>query len=517
MRDLEDRSEKLGVPKNLLMENAGFSIAEGVSNLVGPITGLKIVSLIGSGNNGSDCLIAGRHLARWGASVTAIILKRRTGPDVKLQDAIDNGVSIVDLSDTKGKISFSSVESLLTNAHVILDGILGIGTDLPVRDPLKTFLLDLQSSDLEKAKIFAIDVPTGVSSDTSEIDSSSIRPDVTFALGFLKPCHVFQPASEFCNKVSILEMGLPKELKNETKVSLLSDGEIASTLPERPLSAHKGTFGKGMVVGGSEKYIGAPILAAAASLKAGLGLITIATYDSLVNTMAGMLTEATFLRLKEEIANSNSTVKMARQICDELEEYSVLLIGCGLGASATSRKIFENLVLSEIELPQLVLDADGLNILSKISNWWDKIPADSVLTPHPKEMSRLARLSVEEIQSDRANVAKRFAEEWGVILVLKGANTVIADPNGFVFISPFANPILSSAGTGDVLAGLITGFLGQSCTPMDAACLGVYLHGKTAETLSSRIGSSGLLAGDLVEELPYTIKNMRDQSQIGST
>ena len=228
--------------------------------------------------------------------------------------------------------------------------------------------------------------------------------------------------------------------------------------------------------------------------------------------MAGMLTEATFLRLKEGIPNTNFISNMARQIYDELEEYKVLLIGCGLGPSRTSSKILENLILSDLKLPQLVLDADGLNILSKVSNWWETIPANSILTPHPREMSRLSRLSVEEIQSDRVNVAKKFAKEWGVILVLKGANTVIADPNGFVIISPYANPILSSAGTGDVLAGLITGFLGQSCSPVEAACLGVYIHGKAAETISSRIGSSGLLAGDLIEELPYIIKNLRDQS-----
>ena len=512
MRDLEDRSEKLGISKDLLMDNAGFSVADAVAKFVGPLTGLKIVSLIGSGNNGSDGLIASGHLAKWGASVTVIMLKRRPDPDARLQEAIDRGISLVDLSDTKGKISFSSVESLLRNAHVILDGILGIGTDLPVRDPLKTFLYDFQSINSEKAQIFAIDVPTGVNSDTSEVGLYSIRPDVTFALGFLKPCHVFQPASEFCGDISVLEIGLPKELQNEREVSLLFDGDIAAKLPGRDISAHKGTFGKGMIVGGSDKYIGAPILAASAALKAGLGLITIATYDSLVNTMAGMLTEATFLRLKEGIPNTNFSSNMARHIYDELDEYKVLLIGCGLGTSRTSSKILENLILSDLKLPQLVLDADGLNILSKVSNWWENIPANSILTPHPREMSRLSRLSVEEIQSDRVNVAKKFAKEWGVILVLKGANTVIADPNGFVIISPYANPILSSAGTGDVLAGLITGFLGQSCSPVEAACLGVYIHGKAAETISSRIGSSGLLAGDLIEELPYIIKNLRDQS-----
>tara|TARA_B100001123_G_scaffold3068_1_gene4079 strand:+ start:234 stop:1781 length:1548 start_codon:yes stop_codon:yes gene_type:complete len=514
MRDLEESSDKLGIPKDLLMENAGFSVANAVSKHVGPLTGLKIVALVGSGNNGSDCLIAGGHLSRWGASVTAIILRRRANPDIKLQEAINRGLLVVDLDDRKE--NFPSVESLITDAHVILDGILGIGTDLPIRDPLKTFLSDLQSSNLEKANVFAIDVPSGVSSDTSKVSPYSIRPDVTFALGFLKPCHVFQPASEFCGEIEVLNIGLPNELKNEKKVSLLSTGDIASTLPERNVTGHKGTFGKGMILGGSDKYIGAPILAASAALKAGLGLISIAANDLLVNTMASMLTEATFLRLKEEPSKANSSMTMARQIYGELDSYNVLLVGCGLGTSTISRKIFENLLLSDLKLPQLVLDADGLNILSKVPNWWDRLPANSVLTPHPKEMSRLSRLSVEEIQSDRVNVAKKFAHDWGMILVLKGANTVIADPNGFATISPFANPILSSAGTGDVLAGLITGFLGQSCSPMQSACLGVHIHSEAAKTISARIGPSGLLAGDLIDELPYTIKNLRDQSQIGS-
>jgi NAD(P)H-hydrate epimerase len=149
-------------------------------------------------------------------------------------------------------------------------------------------------------------------------------------------------------------------------------------------------------------------------------------------------------------------------------------------------------------------------MLSKISNWWDKIPFNTILTPHPKEMSRLTRLPVSEIQSDRLNVAKRFSEQWGVIVVLKGANTVICDPNGSSIISPFANPILSSAGTGDVLAGLITGFIGQGSRPLEASSLGVYIHGKTAESVSLQIGPSGLLATELANNVPFTIKYLRN-------
>jgi NAD(P)H-hydrate epimerase len=226
--------------------------------------------------------------------------------------------------------------------------------------------------------------------------------------------------------------------------------------------------------------------------------------------MANMFPEATFLRLKGDRMDIRSGQHMARQIFEAVGDYKVLLIGCGFGTSRTTYRIFQNLVLSNIKLPQLVLDADGLNMLSKISNWWDKIPVNTILTPHPKEMSRLTRLPVSEIQSDRLNVAKRFSEQWGVIVVLKGANTVICDPNGSSIISPFANPILSSAGTGDVLAGLIAGFIGQGSNPLEASSLGVYIHGKTAESVSLQIGSSGLLATELANNVPFTIKYLRN-------
>ena len=342
------------------------------------------------------------------------------------------------------------------------------------------------------------------------MDPTAFKPDVTLALGHLKPCHVNQPAADFCGEIIICDIGLPNHLSVEIDTTLLSDEYVRPILPGRSIASHKGSYGKAMVVGGSDNYIGAPVLAASSAMKTGLGLVTIATFKDLVNPMANMLPEATFLRLKEDRIDVRSGQHMARQIFEAVEDYKVLLIGCGFGTSRTTHRIFQNLVLSNIKLPQLILDGDGLNILSKISNWWDRIPFDSILTPHPKEMSRLTRLPVAEIQSDRLNVAKRFSEQWGVVVVLKGANTVICDAKGSSTISPFANPILSSAGTGDVLAGLIAGFIGQGSSPLDASSLGVYIHGKTAESVSLQIGSSGLLATELVNNVPFTIKYLRN-------
>ena len=425
-------------------------------------------------------------------------------------------VSLIDLSESTDGDLFSQTKSFLEKAHVILDGILGIGTKLPIRQPIKTFLSEFELLGLKKAKIFSIDVPSGVNSDTGEFESFAVRPDITIALGFLKPCHAMQPSVNFCGDIVVRDIGLPSNLDFPIQATLLSEENVSFIVPNRKLSSHKGDFGKAIVVGGSDNYIGAPVLAASAALRSGLGLVTIAAYDALVDTMATMLSEATFLRLKGLDSDLLAGTRMARQIVGNLDGHNVLLIGCGFGVSRISSRIFESLALSGYTIPQLILDADGLNILSKINNWWDRLPAKSILTPHPKEMSRLTGMSVSQIQSDRLNVAKRFAKEWQVTLVLKGANTVIAEPDGNAFISPFANPILSSAGTGDVLSGFIAGFIGQGSTALEAACLGVYTHAKTAEVISNKVGSSGMLAGDLVEEVSTVIKLLRDRNQFGA-
>jgi len=267
---------------------------------------------------------------------------------------------------------------------------------------------------------------------------------------------------------------------------------VAKKLPTSPKNAHKGTFGKVLVIAGSENYPGAPYLACVACYRVGAGLVTLATEQTVKIIVSRKLPEVTFLPPHEVVGKIN--------------EYDVVLIGPGLGQSDQTVKLVKDLLNSN--LPPTVIDGDGLNILSEIKEW-DKLLENygnsAVLTPHPGEMSRLTGLSIEEIQADREKIAQNFADEWGQVVVLKGANTVIASSTQTA-ISPFANPILATAGTGDVLAGVIAGLIAQGLTTFDASCVGVYIHGMAGEILREKIGEAGALASDLLPLIPQNLK-----------
>lgn len=272
-------------------------------------------------------------------------------------------------------------------------------------------------------------------------------------------------------------------------VQQLTSEWVGSRLPRRPKDANKGTFGKVLAIAGSENYPGAAYLACAACYRVGAGLITLVTTATVEIIVSKKLPEVTFLSFNE--------------VFEKLNSYDVLLVGPGLGQKEQIVKLVEKLIKEK--LPKTVVDGDGLNIISKIENWWERLGSDTVLTPHPGEMSRLTGLSIDEIQLDRANTAKKFSRKWNKIVVLKGANTVIASPAGETGLSPFANSLLSTAGTGDVLSGIIAGFVAQRLKPFDAACLGVYLHGLVGEMLREKFGKAGILASDLLPILPQAL------------
>lgn len=271
---------------------------------------------------------------------------------------------------------------------------------------------------------------------------------------------------------------------------------VVKRLPARPQDANKGTFGKILVVAGSENYPGAAYLACAACYRVGAGLVTLATEDVVKIIVFRKLPEVTFLLPDEVVGKVN--------------KYDVLLVGPGLGQSDQAAKVMEDLLSSN--LPPAVIDGDGLNLLSKRGEWWKKLGNEVILTPHPGEMARLTGLTIKEIQSDRVNVAQYFAKKWGKIIVLKGANTLVVSPAGQVLISPFANPALATAGTGDVLAGMIAGMLGQGLKPFDAAAVGVHIHGLAGEELREKVGKAGGLASDLLPLIPLIIKEINIKS-----
>lgn len=285
----------------------------------------------------------------------------------------------------------------------------------------------------------------------------------------------------------------------------IDENLVKGLLPRRPKDANKGTFGRVLILGGSDKFPGAPHLAAIGAARVGAGLITIATIPSVRLFTAQKNLEFTYLVLSEK--NGFIAPDSFKQIVEEIPKVDVLLIGPGLGISEETKSIMKQLIKQK-KLPKVVIDADGLNVLSQINNWWNQF-GDSVLTPHPGEMSKLTNLSIEVIQINREKVALEYAKKWNKVLVLKGANTFIANPQGEQFISEFENPLLATAGTGDVLAGMIAGFLAQGLSLFDGAKVGVYIHGRAGESLKEKQGDAGAIASDLLPLIPQTIKKMK--------
>ncbi|MFC2044990.1 NAD(P)H-hydrate dehydratase, partial [Chloroflexota bacterium] len=281
-----------------------------------------------------------------------------------------------------------------------------------------------------------------------------------------------------------------------------------SVLPKRPLGANKGTFGRVMVIAGSINYIGSAYLACSGAIRVGVGLTTLAIAASLQPSLASRLIEVTYLPLPESSPGIISP-RASRRIIREASNYNVLLLGCGLGQSEPVTRFIRTTIYRS-KSASLVLDADALNTLAKTPDWWHEGTGDAILTPHPGEMARLAGISIDEVQSDRVGVAKKAAREWHKTVVLKGAYTVIAAPDGQVMTNPVANPGLASAGTGDVLTGVIAGLVAQGLTLFNAAALGVYLHGQASEIVRKKLGDAGMIATDLLPALPLVIRQLKE-------
>lgn len=279
-------------------------------------------------------------------------------------------------------------------------------------------------------------------------------------------------------------------------LSKLTKEWVSKKLPHRPKSANKGTFGKVLAIAGSENFPGAAYLCCAASYRVGAGLVTLATTEGVKIIVSRKLPEVTFLSYN--------------QVLEEKDKYDVLLIGPGLGQKERTKNFVKKLL--DNNLPPTIIDGDGLNILSKIDNWWGT-ENKFILTPHPGEMSRLSGLAVEKIQSNREKIAKKYAKGWGQTVVLKGANTVIVSPTGEAVVSPFANPALATAGTGDILSGMIAGFIAQGLNDFDASICAVYIHGLAGEMLKKDLGNAGIMASDLLPKLPIVLKNLTQQNQ----
>ena len=508
MRCIEERSEESGVSTDRLMENAGLAVARSVRRLLGRVAGARVVVLAGPGNNGGDGLVASRRLLSWGANVT-VYLTRDRREDSNLDSVVARGAPVVSADES----GFARrLAAGLGDAHVVVDALLGTGRSRPITGVVRTVLRALSSARAERPslRLVAVDLPTGLDADTGRADPECIGADVTVALACPKVGYFTGSAARYCGRFEVVDIGVPPGLYADVRLELMTDSWARGLLPRRPSDAHKGTFGRALIVVGSRSYVGAARLAAAAAARVGTGLVTLAVPESLRAEVASGYPEPTYLPLPELSPGVHSP-SAAGVVMDRVGGYDALLVGCGLGLEDGTVEMVERLLYGDARMPPTVIDADALNVLSRSEEpeWWERLPRPAVVTPHPGEMGRLADEPAAAVQQDRTGAALRSAAKWNKVVVLKGAHTVVASPEGGAMVSPFANPGLASAGTGDVLAGAIAGLLAQGLDLEEAAALGAYLHGLAGEGVCREMGDAGMLAGDLLPALPQGIRDLR--------
>ena len=526
MQAAEKAADTAGLSYNQMMENAGRSIAEAIQAEF-DVSGTHILILVGPGNNGGDGLVVARYLSQSGASVAIYVWKRNINDDPNWALLDDIGVDRIFSEDDEG---FTLLDDQLNKSAVIIDALLGTGVSRPIGGSLAE-LLDLAAGVISTRRVLetpalvtpvrpepnnefgpavvAVDVPSGLNSDTGAVDDYTLAADLTVTLAAVKRGHILLPGPRVVGRLLVGDIGItPNCYPNAVMPEMATPARVAQLLPARPVTAHKGTFGTAMLVAGCINYTGAAILAGTAATRSGAGLVAMAVPHSIYPIVASRIAEATYWPLPD--INGHIASDAVPILQEKFDQTSALLIGPGLGNTAETTGFLHTLLTSSGDnLPSLVLDADALNILAAMPNWWQAIPPDSILTPHPGEMARLINSTVADVQQHRLDVAAEMAAKWQQIVVLKGSCTVIAAPNKRVMVMPFANAALAKGGTGDVLAGLIAGLRAQGVTPFQAAMVGAYVHGLAGELAVEQLDVASVLAGDLVSLLPLAFNQLR--------
>lgn len=358
--------------------------------------------------------------------------------------------------------------------------------------------------------VIAADIPTGVNPDTGAVSGVAVRGTMTLAFGFAKVGDVVYPGAGHAGKLEVAPLGIPRSLAAHVRLAVTGSDEVASMLPRRLADSNKGTYGRVLVVGGSRDYPSAPGLTSIAALRAGAGLAEAAVLPLSQQVIAAHALEPIYLLMPEE--DGHVAAGSSANLAPGLGGADCLVAGPGLGRSAEAVSLIHDILAfpRDIFSGPMLIDADGLNALSRLDDWWEG-RHDLVLTPHPGEMARLTRLTIDQVQADRIGVARTYAARWNAVVVLKGAGTVVARPDGQARINPTGGPNLATGGTGDVLSGIVGGLLAQGTDRWAATVAGTYLHGLAGDRLAQRHGDSGTLAGDLLSEIPLARRALLDR------
>ena len=528
MQAVEREANATGFTYEMMMENAGRNLAEVINEEYNFEEEDGICGLVGSGNNGGDTLVALSVLADSGWPAYAYLVRPRPSEDILIERLKNKGGVVYQSWEDQ---EYRELKALIAENGVILDGVLGTGTRLPLK-PEVAKILDtarrLISEVDDPPVVIAVDCPSGVDCDTGQAAEETIQADLTITMAAVKKGLFEFPANNLIGDLRVIGIGLPEDGQGlhswQAIRTLVPDAEwVRERLPERPANAHKGTFGTALIIAGSVNYTGAAWLAGQAAYRIGAGLVTLAVPEPLHAALAGQFPEATWLPLPEY---EGFIAKEADEIIHQnMSKANAILIGPGFGLEnetlgflgrVLNTRVYhsmgfigretDNKPISSPKIPPLVIDADGLKLLAQLPDWPNLLPTLSVLTPHPGEMSILTGLSKEEIQSNRLEIAERFSREWGHIVILKGAFTIIADPEGSRAIIPVATPALARAGTGDVLAGLIVGLRAQGVDAFPAAVASAWIHAQAGWRAAENLGNSAsVLAGDVLKAVIQVI------------
>ena len=505
MLEIEERWFASGeITLDALMDRVGKAIAEWVLTDLGKRARKShVLALVGKGNNGGDAIVAAKYLHAASIDVTIATVLPRNHGDPLIIDFTAAGGTVVELS---GGASASVLSNLCDKTDLILDGVFGFSISRPIEEPIASLLRVAKSSG---KKVVAIDVPSGANPDCGTFDPNGLPADVCLPVGL----HKLGSATRFGDprygdRIEVLNVGMPGDLPSHIRREV-NDLDLArSLLPDRSKTGHKGDFGRALMYAGSSSYVGAAELAAQACARSGVGLVAVATPDSVFEAIAGNVPEATYIPLNEDI--NGVLPGPAYSVLEErIPAMDSVLIGVGISLSYGVRALLERLA-SDRELWNdctVVLDADGLTLASSIDRWWEVFDGDLIITPHPGEMSRLLGISIDEVQADRVAAAETAAQRFNSVCVLKGATTLIASPDGRMRVNMQPNNALARGGTGDVLAGLITGLAAKS-DPFDAASLGVFIHSISSRYASEDLTPYAMTASDLINYLPRAFREL---------
>ncbi len=501
MRELDRRAiEEVGIPSLVLMENAGRTtyaiLRREFPELAGPVA-----ILAGRGNNGGDGLVVARYLAQSGIPVAVFLTAAR---DQVRGDARTNleitarlGIEVIEVKEEK---DLNPLAHRLAKSALMVDALLGTGLNSEVRGLMAGVIEEINRL---RPPVLAVDIPSGLCADTGQPLGAAVKAQVTVTYGWPKIGQILPPGRDYTGRLWQVDISIPPALAENVAGALTEAAEMRALLPPRSFASNKGTYGHLVVLAGSEGKTGAAALTSEGALRSGAGLVTLGIAASLNDILEVKITEAMTLPLPEAAGARALGMQALEPLQNFLEDKTAAALGPGLGTHPETRELVRHLA-QDLPLP-LVIDADGVNALAGHPDLLKTAAGPRLLTPHPGEMARFLGTTVPQVQSDRLKTAREAARQTGAVMVLKGARTVVADPEGRVSINSTGNPALASGGTGDVLTGLIGGFLAQKLSPWDAARLGVYLHGLAADYWAAAHSSRGLIAADLLRVFPEVL------------